>query len=727
MATVDRINGLTGTLGFKAPVRAVATSNISSLSGYQTIGGVSFSSTTNPRVLLTAQTDASENGIYDQDSGDWTRSADFDGARDIVKGTMVGVTDGLEADYIWRVTSDDGVVVGVDDITFDRSFAGVDFSTGSPLIPAYVAGVMALDYTTVLDGTVLITDGYYSAGDGGAATYYVDKSDTTSVDDGGSVIVANDGTRVKLSLRGMFSVAAETFGAKFDGTTEDHVAIQNAIDFLASIGGGILLLPAGTSIIGATLLLPSAVILKGVGSAGTILKAKNGLNADIIQTDNWASQTGNNKWFVDTENVRYGSGLVGLSIDGNKANQSAGNGVNLYCKRAIIDDLFVRDCYDDGFTSECGKTVGQHDWRDNPEGFHGRIIARNNGGDGIILKGVHDTHWLDLIANANGGWGIQVLADGSNYDATCEIGHIHTYNNTSGGVNANTGFRCNAFIPEDGCVIAGTNTHITYSRLGLGSKTGYQMTVSAASCSFGMIRCTNTTSGQSGVKVTGDQCTVGSLYAFGTGSGTAIGLEIDASQFSCGNLIINSYSGASGIGMKVATSGTIYGVKVTGSISGCTSNMHFANEVVGGQFRIGSFNASSTAHFDPAQPTPLRVSRNAADIWCGTTGGVVHKFYGAARGLIGHEALTDAAKTLVVGLQTETQVLDTSISGNRTLTLSTTAAHAGAKFHIVRTANATGAFNLNVGTGPLKALGIGTWCDVEFDGTAWFLSRYGAL
>lgn len=41
---------------------------------------------------------------------------------------------------------------------------------------------------------------------------------------------------------------------------------------------------------------------------------------------------------------------------------------------------------------------------------------------------------------------------------------------------------------------------------------------------------------------------------------------------------------------------------------------------------------------------------------------------------------------------------------------------------------ATGAFNLNVGTGPLKAMGTaGSFADVEFDGSAWALTAYGTL
>lgn len=88
----------------------------------------------------------------------------------------------------------------------------------------------------------------------------------------------------------------------------------------------------------------------------------------------------------------------------------------------------------------------------------------------------------------------------------------------------------------------------------------------------------------------------------------------------------------------------------------------------------------------------------------------------------------DASATLTVNSSNETNIWNTPLTAARSVTLSTTGAFNGAKFRIVRTANATGAFNLNVGTGPLKALtAAGQWCEVEYDGAAWFLSSYGTL
>lgn len=88
----------------------------------------------------------------------------------------------------------------------------------------------------------------------------------------------------------------------------------------------------------------------------------------------------------------------------------------------------------------------------------------------------------------------------------------------------------------------------------------------------------------------------------------------------------------------------------------------------------------------------------------------------------------DAAAALTVAAFKATQVWATPITADRAVTLSTTGAVSGDKFRIVRTAAATGAFNLNVGTGPLKAMGTaGSFSDVEYNGTAWVLTAYGAF
>ena len=88
----------------------------------------------------------------------------------------------------------------------------------------------------------------------------------------------------------------------------------------------------------------------------------------------------------------------------------------------------------------------------------------------------------------------------------------------------------------------------------------------------------------------------------------------------------------------------------------------------------------------------------------------------------------DAAVTLTAGKNALVQRWSTAITADRAVTLSTTGAYTGASFRVVRESTCTGAFNLNVGTGPLKALGTsGTWCDVAFNGSTWQLTAAGSL
>jgi hypothetical protein len=88
----------------------------------------------------------------------------------------------------------------------------------------------------------------------------------------------------------------------------------------------------------------------------------------------------------------------------------------------------------------------------------------------------------------------------------------------------------------------------------------------------------------------------------------------------------------------------------------------------------------------------------------------------------------DAAKTLIPKVDSELQRWNTALTAARAVTLNTAGATHGDHFRIVREAGATGAFNLNIGTGPLKALtAAGQFADVTFDGTVWRLTGNGSL
>lgn len=99
--------------------------------------------------------------------------------------------------------------------------------------------------------------------------------------------------------------------------------------------------------------------------------------------------------------------------------------------------------------------------------------------------------------------------------------------------------------------------------------------------------------------------------------------------------------------------------------------------------------------------------------------GKLHHFLNDLAPSVGND-IGDADATLTWRLSTTTQVFKTALTANRTITLSTTNAVNGARFRIIRTAAATGAYGVSVGG--LITLSPGQWCDIEFDGTAWFLA-----
>ena len=94
-----------------------AVANIT-LSGNQAIGGVTTQD--GDRVLATAQTDASENGIYVAAASTWARAADADASGDFQFAKSV-VVSGSTAAGTYYYTGSDDPTVGTDDLAFSTS------------------------------------------------------------------------------------------------------------------------------------------------------------------------------------------------------------------------------------------------------------------------------------------------------------------------------------------------------------------------------------------------------------------------------------------------------------------------------------------------------------------------------------------------------------------------------------------------------------------------------
>ncbi len=123
MAENFRVSGFVLGLAIKAPCHTHADSNITPLFGTgQTIGG--YTLTAFDRILLTAQTDPIDNGIYSVRDSAWIRDGDADGNRDWVGGTLIPVWTSGDTDIIlWRLEGDpDSKEVGADALIFSMYY-----------------------------------------------------------------------------------------------------------------------------------------------------------------------------------------------------------------------------------------------------------------------------------------------------------------------------------------------------------------------------------------------------------------------------------------------------------------------------------------------------------------------------------------------------------------------------------------------------------------------------
>lgn len=124
--TTDRLDGLASATAVKGPCKAASTTNLT-LSGEQSVNSVSI--VEDDRVLVTGQTDGTENGIYVAATSVWRRAKDFSSNNDIRTGTQVRVNGGTNAG-IWVLTTSDPVTIDTSTITFTRD---TDLTSGALL------------------------------------------------------------------------------------------------------------------------------------------------------------------------------------------------------------------------------------------------------------------------------------------------------------------------------------------------------------------------------------------------------------------------------------------------------------------------------------------------------------------------------------------------------------------------------------------------------------------
>lgn len=193
-------------LDWKAEVIAASTTNVNVASPGGTLDGVTLSAGmqtipgigTVTRILLKDQTAAAENGIWDWNgaASALTRSVDSDTGEELSGSTVTVQRGTVNADRVYRVTTDDAITVGTTDISWAQVGAGQSYTADGNGIE-----LSGNQFSIELDGTTLAkSSSGLRVGSGAAGAGLTEASGVLAVGAGTGVSVAADSVAVDTSV-----------------------------------------------------------------------------------------------------------------------------------------------------------------------------------------------------------------------------------------------------------------------------------------------------------------------------------------------------------------------------------------------------------------------------------------------------------------------------------------------------------------------------------------------
>lgn len=178
---------------------------------------------------------------------------------------------------------------------------------------------------------MVAVDGYAAAGDGGGGIFVYVSSDSTSADNGGTII--KDSLNRRYYRLGATSFNVKQFGATGNGVTDDTTAITKAIAAAGVVGAGFVDFPAGNYLISSTLTIGngtssaastvSGIVLRGVGGQPGVPGIFAGFSASTAAVLTWG---GGAAAMISIAGPLQGWGVQNLILNGTS---TATNGLSI--------------------------------------------------------------------------------------------------------------------------------------------------------------------------------------------------------------------------------------------------------------------------------------------------------------------------------------------------------------------------------------------------------------
>lgn len=144
---IGQVQSAASGISSKAPVKAVATTNVVTLAGTQIVDTVAVA--LDDRVLLTAQTAAYQNGVWIVKAGAWVRPTTSDNMAELTPGATWLAIGGSNAGSLYRMATTGTITVGTTPISIVQFSSGQSYTAGNGL-----TGTSTFSVLTVAGGGI---------------------------------------------------------------------------------------------------------------------------------------------------------------------------------------------------------------------------------------------------------------------------------------------------------------------------------------------------------------------------------------------------------------------------------------------------------------------------------------------------------------------------------------------------------------------------------------------